>query len=290
MRADLQDKIDYSVNLLRRAEKLALAYDPAGGFHLAFSGGKDSQALYHVAKLAGVKFHAVMNFTSVDPPELIRFIRQNYPDVETVAPRASIYNVAREKGLLPTRLKRWCCRVYKEGAGAGKVTLIGIRHAESTQRSRRNEVELNNRKFSGTLDQLETYREQEAARRRRRKEKNRPEPISIVNAKGEHVAGCIMGKESLLISPIIHWSTADVWDFLNEVVHVPHCSLYDEGWHRIGCIGCPMSNKKQKLRELERWPHVHAKWVQVIMDINTGAIAGLKSKLRAATPPPISAS
>lgn len=52
----LIDKIDYSIALMRKAEKLALEYDPVVGFYLAFSGGKDSQAIYHLAQMANVKF------------------------------------------------------------------------------------------------------------------------------------------------------------------------------------------------------------------------------------------
>lgn len=69
---DLQRKIDYSISLLRKSEKMALKLDPENGFYLAFSGGKDSQALYHIAKMAGVKFKAHMNLTSVDPPDVYK--------------------------------------------------------------------------------------------------------------------------------------------------------------------------------------------------------------------------
>lgn len=41
------------------------------GFRLAFSGGKDMLALYHIAKMAGVKFYAEMQITTLDPPELM---------------------------------------------------------------------------------------------------------------------------------------------------------------------------------------------------------------------------
>ena len=51
-------KIEYSVGLLRKSEKMALRLDPENGFYLAFSGGKDSQCLYYMAKLAGVRFKA----------------------------------------------------------------------------------------------------------------------------------------------------------------------------------------------------------------------------------------
>lgn len=76
----------------------------------------------------------------------------------------------------------------------------------------------------------------------------------------------------MLISPIIYWTEQDVWEFLNDVVKVPHCSLYDEGWHRIGCIGCPMSSHKQKMIENERYPHVKRGWIKAIKAIRNGGV------------------
>lgn len=163
---------------------------------------------------------------------------------------------------------RWCCAEYKETAGAGKVTLIGIRKAESARRAKRNEVEINNRKFSGTLEGLDEYRQELKAKRARRK--SQKNGVNITNADQEQTLGCISGKESILISPIIHWTEKDVWEFLNEVIEVPHCSLYDEGWHRIGCIGCPMSSAKQKQIENLRYPHVKRNWIKAIKAIRNG--------------------
>lgn len=257
----LQAKVLYSVNLLRKAERLATAYDPTDGYFLAFSGGKDSQCLYHVARLAGVKFRPHMNLTSVDPPEVIRFVRREYPDVEMVKPRDSIFHIAVEKKILPTMRVRWCCQEFKENAGAGKVTLIGIRHSESYRRAKRNEVEISSRKFSGTFEGLEAYREKKSKRR-----KADGKEINITNAKGERTLGCIRGKESLLISPIITWSDEDVWTFLNAL-YVKHCELYDQGFHRIGCIVCPMSSLAHKIKENKRWPHVKRNWIKAIKAI-----------------------
>ena len=138
----LQKKIDYSVSLLRKAEKIALQLDPENGFYLAFSGGKDSQTLYHIAKLAGVKFKAHMSLTSIDPPAVIRFVKSNYPDVELIKPKMSIYDMALKKHILPTMRKRWCCAEYKEAYGSGSVTLIGVRRAESVRRSKRDEFSI----------------------------------------------------------------------------------------------------------------------------------------------------
>ena len=141
MRESLRKKIDYSIDLLRKAEKMALRLDPENGFWLAFSGGKDSQALYHVAQMAGVKFRAHMNLTSLDPPEVIRFVKEHYPDVKLIKPKMSIYEIAKRKHILPTRRFRWCCAEYKELSGVGKVTLIGIRKQESYRR--KNETKWN---------------------------------------------------------------------------------------------------------------------------------------------------
>ena len=54
----LRRKMLYSIELLRKAEKIAMNYDKDDGFFLAFSGGKDSQALYHIAELGGGKIQS----------------------------------------------------------------------------------------------------------------------------------------------------------------------------------------------------------------------------------------
>ena len=233
----LAQKIEYSVNLLRKSESMALRLDPASGFYLTFSGGKDSQALYHIAKLSGVKFKAHINFTSVDPPEVVRFVREQYSDVETIKPKVSIYDMAKKKHILPTRSIRWCCAEFKETSGAGKVTLIGIRKEESTQRANRNEIEISSHKFSGNFDQWSEHEEK--------------------------MVVCVGGKDKILVSPIIHWTEKDVWEFLNGN-NIPHCKLYDEGYKRIGCILCPMSPYRQKVKEMKRYPHVKRKWMETI--------------------------
>lgn len=67
-RPGLRYHMEQSVALLRKAERLARLYDPENGFYLAFSGGKDSQALYHIAELAGVPFKGHFSPTTVAPP------------------------------------------------------------------------------------------------------------------------------------------------------------------------------------------------------------------------------
>lgn len=271
-RPDFQKKIKHSVELLRKAEKLALKYDNEDGFYLAFSCGKDSQAMFHVAKMAGVKFRAHMNFTSVDPPQVIIFKRRQYPSVVEHAPRASIFDLAVEKGILPSMRIRWCCAELKESAGAGKVTLIGIRRDESSRRAKRHEVEVSNKKFSGNLDQFAEWQQKEISKKeeklmRKMKREGKKVNEDQFSLDKDNEVRCINGKDSILVSPIFDWSESDVWYFLNNILGVPHCELYDQGYTRIGCIMCPMSQYKHKLRELRDFPHVKRGWIRAIKEI-----------------------
>lgn len=239
----LNEKIEYSINLLRKAEQMAMEYSDKG-FFLAFSGGKDSQALYHVAKLAGVKFEAHYSLTTLDPPELVHFIKEKYPDVIIDRPKRTFLQLCLKKKALPTQKMRFCCAELKETQGAERVTLTGVRRQESVQRSKRNEFEVDKRKFSGTIDQFNRTRETEIV--------------------------CVYGKDKIIVNPIITWTDKDVWSFLNEVVKVEHCILYDEGWHRIGCLFCPMASKKEIFKMEKRYPKYKDAIIRTIHRIREG--------------------
>lgn len=148
----LMEKIKHSIEVLRKGEEFALRfYDK--GYYLAFSGGKDSQALYHIAKLAGVKFEAHMNMTTVDPANIVSFVKNNYPDVIRHVPDINFYQLIRKKKCLPSKTQRYCCEVLKERGGGGTVTLVGIRAEESKTRSKRNEIGTSKRKYDISFDQ-----------------------------------------------------------------------------------------------------------------------------------------
>lgn len=56
-----------------------------------------------------------------------------------------------------------------------------------------------------------------------------------------------------VVNPIIDWSNEDVWEFIHEY-GIPYCKLYDEGWKRLGCIGCPMANVESRKKHFEMYP------------------------------------
>jgi phosphoadenosine phosphosulfate reductase len=222
------NKIDLAIQTIKKAESLALKYQDYG-FHLAFSGGKDSQVIYELAKMAGVKFRPVMQVTTLDPPELMKFVRKNYPDVIMERHEINFYKLIVKKKSLPTRMIRYCCQHLKEQSGAGTVTIIGIRRAESNKRAKRNELEISGRKYSNTLDQF--------------------------NIDNKDQVLCINGKDKILLSPIINWTNSDVWNFIRNN-KLEYCELYDRGYQRIGCMFCPMASVRSKRRDRRNYPGV----------------------------------
>lgn len=70
------------------------------------------------------------------------------------------------------------------------------------------------------------------------------------NPKQDTIHNCIKYARRHL-NPIIDWTNEEVWEFIREY-DVPYCKLYDEGFHRLGCIGCPMATNREA--EFERWP------------------------------------
>ena len=107
---ELEKKEARALALFRLFEDTAVSYHPAG-YYLAFSGGKDSVVIYALAKMAGVRFRAHYHITTVDPPELVRFIRSSFPEVSMDAPEYSMWSLIVKKQIPPVRTARYCCEV-----------------------------------------------------------------------------------------------------------------------------------------------------------------------------------
>ena len=132
------DTLEGTIDRVAIALERIRTFEPEGGYYVAFSGGKDSQVVLDLVERSGVKFDAHMNLTTVDPPELLRFVREHYAGRVTLErPETSMYKLIVKKRIPPTRMVRYCCEHLKERGGSGRIVVTGIRWAESNRRSKR---------------------------------------------------------------------------------------------------------------------------------------------------------
>lgn len=251
---EVRTKLDIAIQRLK-------TFEPSDGYYVAFSGGKDSQCIYHLCKMAGVKFRAVYHVTSVDPPELIYFIREHYPDVIFDVPhdangkRISMWSLIVENKIPPLRIVRYCCEQLKETAGVGEVTVTGVRWAESARR----------KALHGAVDIWGKPK----TTQKKAEDVGANYAISkgalIMNDDNDEsrrlVEQCFRTQKTLL-NPIVDWTDDEVWEYLDKIAKVPHCRLYDEGFKRLGCIGCPLSGPKNQKRDFKRYPKFRALYVR----------------------------
>lgn len=230
-------------------EKMAIerlrAFEPDDGYYLAYSGGKDSDCIKILAHLAGVKFEAVHNLTTVDAPETVYYIK-NQSDVRIDSPELSMWQLIVKKGLPPTRIMRYCCSELKERGGKGKVVVTGVRWSESV-----------NRKESAGLVKIigkPKATQKEAEKNQLDYRINKMGGLILNDDNDENrrfVEHCFRTRKTL-VNPIVDWEDSEVWEFL-KYYGCESNPLYQCGFNRVGCIGCPMAGKHRYF-EFQRYP------------------------------------
>lgn len=229
------------------------AFEPPEGYFVAFSGGKDSQCIYHLCEMAGVRFDAHYSVTSVDPPELVRFIRDKYPTVSMDIPHdkdgkpITMWNLIPRNLMQPTRLSRYCCSSMKECNGIGRIGVTGVRWAESMKRKE-------TRGIADVHTKSKRLKERFAdSGADFRVNKSGGIVLNDDNDVNRRMIEQCYRTHKTIVNPIVDWSDKDVWHFLRDVRQVESCGLYAEGFKRLGCIGCPMAGKTRGL-QFQRWP------------------------------------
>lgn len=138
-------------------------FEPEEGYYLAFSGGKDSQVIYELAQMSGVKFDAHYNLTTIDPPELVYFIRNNYKNVIIDKPKKNFWQLILDNRLPPLAGKMpYCCKELKHCYGNNRTKILGVRKEESVSRKiNRRLIELCQNNYGATLNPIIDWKEHE---------------------------------------------------------------------------------------------------------------------------------
>lgn len=239
-----RNKEAIAIERLRTFEPLALSMSEHG-YYVADSSGKDSTVIKKLAELAGVKHEIVHSHTTADNPETVNFIVSEKKRAEQIGiiytisyptykgKRTSFWKLIVTKGL-PTRLQRWCCEILKEGGGNGKVAVTGVRWAES-----------NNRKKNRGIAEILS-----------RKKKDKSIILTNDNENERMSFETCLQKGKRIVNPIIDWLDEDVWEFIHKY-DLPYNPLYDYGYKRVGCIGCPMSDNYTELEKNPKFKNMY---------------------------------
>lgn len=122
---NLQHKVDKAISFLQVACKNEIV-------EVCYSGGKDSDVILELAKMAGIKYRAIYRNTTIDPPgTILHCINKG---VEIMQPKVRFLSLISRKGF-PTRRVRFCCDVLKEYKILDRA-IQGIRRSESIKRAR----------------------------------------------------------------------------------------------------------------------------------------------------------
>lgn len=221
---DLEKK---AIERIRMASELSL-YHYKQPLICAYSGGKDSDVMLELFKRSGVPFEVLNSHTTVDAPPTVYHIRKRFRQLEEQGIKATIkyppltmWQLIPKKLLPPTRVARYCCAVFKEGNTPNRFVATGVRWAESKKRQGRQEIEPSNYKL---------------AKKMRTLDENAQERLIVER--------CEM-RASMIVNPILDWKDRDIWEFYNAECGERN-PLYDMGYYRVGCIGCPMAVKSRE--------------------------------------------
>ena len=242
----LMDKEQKAIERIKLASQLSLQ-KYGKPLICTYSGGKDSDVLLELFKRSGVPFEAHNSHTTVDAPETVYHIRQVFHDLENEGGRAQIsmpryagepttmWKLIERKRMPPTRFWRYCCQILKEQGGKNRMIATGVRWAESTSRKKRGEFE---KKGKTVKERFKTTTE-----------------IMLSNdndEKRQFIEYCEL-KASTVCNPIIDWSDKEIWNFYYSECK-NHNPLYENGYKRVGCIGCPLATRQMRLKSFQDYP------------------------------------
>ena len=201
-----------------------------------YSGGKDSDVMLELFKRSGVKFEVHNSHTTADAPQTVYHIREVFRELELQGIKCDIdyhrqpdgsvitmWNLIPRKLLPPTRRVRYCCGILKETFGDGYFIATGVRWDESKKRREWGSFSQPKERLQASDEEIMLNSDNDIKRR---------------------ITEHCMQKNKMVVNPIVDWTNTDIWEFINAE-RIDTNILYQCGYDRVGCIGCPMVGKKR---------------------------------------------
>ena len=119
------DKEQQAIERLRLAAQMSEAYY-GQPLVITTSGGKDSDVCLYLAAVSGIRYEVQHNHTSVDAPETVYHVREQFRRLELAGVKCTVnypvykgvpvnmWTLIPQKLMPPTRTVRYCCAVLKE--------------------------------------------------------------------------------------------------------------------------------------------------------------------------------
>lgn len=241
-----------------------------GKVYIAFSGGKDSTVLLHIARILFPEVKAIFSDTGLEFPEIRDFVK-TFENVDWVKPKKSFSNVIEKYGY-PVISKKVSGRIERirktKNPRALDLYLNGGETGRAFMLSKKWKYLLNAPfKIS---EKCCYYLKKSPLDRYAKKTGLRP----IIGTMTEESAfrqknyvsnGCNVftrGKEKSM--PLSFWTENDIWKYIKEK-NLLYSKIYDMGEKRTGCMFCMFGIDKDRGR-FERMKRTHPKQYKYCME------------------------
>lgn len=217
MTDELQQKVERAIRLLQ-----SVPYHNDEPIEIAYSGGKDSDVILELARMAHIRYVAIYHNTTIDPPGTIRHARDN--GVTVLRPDVPFFKLLQSKGL-PSRCRRFCCSALKEKPIYYNV-VIGIRRSESKARRDRYPEPIRCRVYS--------------------KQKNvRTQQILPILDWSDSDELEFIRERGIRLHPLYYREDGTI-----------------DIKRRLGCMCCPLQSKRKRIEEFKRYPLMLRQYVR----------------------------
>lgn len=220
-----------------------------------YSGGKDSDVLLELFLRSGEPFEVHNSHTTADAPQTVHHIRHKFKELEEKGikctiqyPELSMWQLIPKKKFPPTRQIRYCCEYLKETACENRMIATGVRWDESNARKKRGLLEtiMPKKKDRVVLMPNDIYEEVPENRQLSMFDESSQGEVMLMNDNGKERVlweRCRL-KAKTVCNPIIDWTTKELWEYI-YAENISINPLYQCGFSRVGCIGCPMAGKRR---------------------------------------------